>query len=46
MPLLVPYPSREMEAQSVGDFVNSPAHDSPRCVEPALQKSNVRLPGL
>ena len=46
MPLLVPYPSHEMEAQPVGDFVNSPAHDSPRCVEPALQKSNLTLPGL
>ena len=46
MPLLAPYPSDEMEAQPVGDFVNSPAHDSPRCIEPALQKSNITLPGL
>jgi len=46
MPLLVPYPSNEMESQPVGDFVNSPAHDSPRCVEPALQKGNITLPGL
>ena len=46
MPLLAPYPSDEMEAQPVGDFVNSPAHDSPQCIEPALQKSNVTLPGL
>ena len=46
MPLLAPYPSDEMEAQPVGDFVNSPSHDSPRCVEPALQKGNITLPGL
>ncbi len=45
-PLLMPYPSDEMEAQPVGDFVNSPAHDSPRCVEAALQKGNMTLPGL
>jgi putative SOS response-associated peptidase YedK len=32
--LLAPYPSGEMEARAVGDFVNSPAHDSPRCIEP------------
>ena len=30
----------------VGDFVNSPAHDSPRCIEPVLQKGNIDLPGL
>ena len=46
MPLLVPYASNEMEAQPVGDFVNSPSHDSPQCVEPALQKGNIILPGL
>jgi len=46
MPLLAPYPSDEMEAHPVGDFVNSPSHDSPRCVEPALQKGNIALPGL
>ncbi len=32
---LAPYPSGEMHAQAVGDFVNSPAHDSPRCIEAA-----------
>jgi putative SOS response-associated peptidase YedK len=46
MPLLVPYASDEMEAKPVGDFVNSPAHDSPRCIEPALPKSNITLPGF
>jgi putative SOS response-associated peptidase YedK len=46
MPLLVPYASDEMEAQAVGDFVNSPAHYSPQCVEPMSQKGNMTLPGL
>jgi putative SOS response-associated peptidase YedK len=32
-PLLAPFPSGEMQAQAVGNFVNSPAHDSPRCIE-------------
>jgi putative SOS response-associated peptidase YedK len=32
-PLFMPYPSGEMQAQAVGNFVNSPAHDSPRCIE-------------
>jgi putative SOS response-associated peptidase YedK len=45
-PLLVPYSSDDMEAQPVGDFVNSPTHDGPRCVERALQKGNMTLPGL
>jgi putative SOS response-associated peptidase YedK len=46
MPLLVPYPSADMTAHPVGDFVNSPLHDSPQCVEAALQKGNIALPGL
>jgi putative SOS response-associated peptidase YedK len=46
MPLLAPYASDEMEAQPVGDFVNSPTHDSPQCVEPMLQKGNMILPGF
>jgi len=33
-PLLRPYPGSEMEARAVSDFVNSPAHESPRCIEP------------
>jgi len=32
--LLAPYPAGEMEAYSVSTWVNSPAHDDPRCVEP------------
>ena len=33
--LLVPYPEDEMEAYPVSRFVNSPANNDPRCVEPA-----------
>jgi len=44
--LLQPYPSEAMEAQAVGDFVNSPSRDSPQCVEPAMQKGNITLPGF
>ena len=29
-----------------GDFVNSPSHDSPQCIEAALQKGNITLPGM
>ncbi|HEX9800874.1 MAG TPA: SOS response-associated peptidase [Thermoanaerobaculia bacterium] len=32
--LLVPYPVDEMEAFPVSTWVNSPAHEEPRCVEP------------
>lgn len=32
--LLAPYPAAEMEAIPVSTWVNSPAHDDPRCVEP------------
>jgi putative SOS response-associated peptidase YedK len=32
--LLVPCPAAEMEAFPVSTWVNSPAHDDPRCVEP------------
>ena len=35
-PLLVPYPSEAMEAYPVGELVNDPAHDSPRCIEPTV----------
>ena len=34
-PLLVPYPSDQMEAYRVGRLVNSPSHDAPGCIEPA-----------
>jgi putative SOS response-associated peptidase YedK len=33
--LLAPYPEDEMEAYPVSRFVNSPANNDPRCVEPA-----------
>ena len=33
-PLLVPYRAGPMEAWPVSRLVNSPANDSPRCVEP------------
>ena len=33
-PLLVPYPSDQMEAYQVGSLVNSPSHDVPGCIEP------------
>jgi putative SOS response-associated peptidase YedK len=34
-PLLAPYPSEAMEAYPVTTHVNSPAHDDPKCIEPA-----------
>lgn len=33
-PLLVPYPSEEMEAYPVSRFVNRPMNDSPACIAP------------
>jgi len=32
---LVPYPAEEMEAYPVSTFVNSPANDTPQCLQPA-----------
>jgi len=32
--MLKPYPFREMEAYEVSRFVNSPANNSPKCIEP------------
>ena len=34
-PLLRPYPAEDMIAGPVSTYVNSPAHDDPRCIEPA-----------
>lgn len=34
-PLLRPYPAKEMTADPVGTFVNSPANDGPECIQPA-----------
>ena len=31
---LGPYPSEEMTAELVSTYVNSPAHDDPKCIEP------------
>lgn len=33
--LLKPYPDAEMEAYAVSRYVNSPANDSPQCIQPA-----------
>ncbi|MEW6237919.1 MAG: SOS response-associated peptidase [Candidatus Omnitrophota bacterium] len=32
-PMFRPYPANAMEALAVGDWVNSAAHDGPRCIE-------------
>ena len=45
-PLLRPYPARELEAYPVSRFVNKPANDSPKCIEPMLDAGDGRLPGL
>jgi len=34
--VLSPYPEKEMEAYAVSKLVNSPKHDSPDCIEPAM----------
>jgi putative SOS response-associated peptidase YedK len=44
LPLLISYPSGAMSAEPVANFVNDPAHDSPRCVERVLQKGNMPFP--
>ena len=36
LPLLTPYPQRDMEAFAVSRLVNSPANNSPQCIVPAL----------
>ena len=43
-PLLRPYPAGEMDAYPVSRFVNSPANDSPKCIEPLLEDQH--LPGF
>ena len=45
-PLLRPYPAQDMNAYSVSTFVNRPANDSPRCIEPLAGTEEQRLPGL
>ena len=44
--LLRPYPSEAMDAYAVSRWVNSPANDDPRCIEPLEQSASNRLPGL
>lgn len=34
LPLLKPYPAEAMEAYQVSPWVNTPSHDTPRCIEP------------
>jgi putative SOS response-associated peptidase YedK len=43
--MLAPYPSDAMQVYPVSDFVNTPAHDSPQCVERVLPKGNTPLFG-
>ena len=31
-----PYPTEAMEAYPVSTWVNAPAHDDPRCIEPVV----------
>ena len=38
--VLRPYPGEEMEAYPVSTFVNNPAHESPKCVEPLEEQSS------
>jgi putative SOS response-associated peptidase YedK len=45
-PLLGAYPPEEMEAYPVSRFVNKPANDDPRCIEPQAESWYQRLPGL
>ena len=44
--LLRPYPAQEMDAYPVSTFVNRPANDSPRCIEPLVGSEEQRLPGF
>jgi putative SOS response-associated peptidase YedK len=34
LPLLTPYPAKDMEAYPVSSRVNNPAHDTPECIVP------------
>ena len=43
-PLLVPFPSAEMEAYPVSRWVNKPQNDDPRCIEPLPEDQP--LPGF
>lgn len=41
--LFKPHPSKDMKAHPVSRYVNSPAHNSPRCVEPAGESVQLDL---
>ena len=41
--LLVPYPADRLEMFPVNPRVNSPAHDDPECIQPALAQSSLAL---
>jgi putative SOS response-associated peptidase YedK len=45
-PLLQPFPSLRMEAYPVSRWVNNPANDDPRCIEPLPHGEDQPLPGL
>jgi len=39
-PLLIPYPSEEMNSYPVSQKVNKATHDSPDCIEPMFQEGS------
>lgn len=44
MPLLASQSSDALEAYPVGDFVNSPSHDTSQCIQRTMQKGNIAFP--
>jgi putative SOS response-associated peptidase YedK len=44
--LFHPYPADQMDAYPVSRWVNSPANDDPRCIQPQSETGDQRLPGL
>jgi len=42
-PLLCPYPSEGMVAYSISTWVNKPANDGPRCIEPLARPGQIAL---
>ncbi len=43
MPLLAPYPAKEMDAYEVSKKVNSPSYNEPDCIEPASEEDEQEL---
>ncbi len=39
--LLKPYPSEKMEGYMVSTYVNNPAHDDPKCIEPTKEQKGL-----